>query len=107
MLDEDWDTDGFMTDSCRHIAFMQSKEDPKLPRNYKEAMMEPELWILAMDEEMAKMKERGIFQMVPLPKGARLLPTMWLYAHKYDSDRNIIRRKARFLVLGSISERPQ
>ncbi|KIJ23037.1 hypothetical protein M422DRAFT_196412 [Sphaerobolus stellatus SS14] len=95
------DIDGFLMSPNSHVAFMQSRKDPMLPRNYKEAMLDAEVWKPAMDEEMLKMRERGVWEVVDPPPGANILPSMWLYANKYDGDGNIIRRKARFLVLGN------
>ncbi|KIJ39184.1 hypothetical protein M422DRAFT_258074 [Sphaerobolus stellatus SS14] len=49
------DMDGFLSSLDDHIAFMATT--PGLPRNYKEAMLQPEIWKPAMDTEMKMMSD--------------------------------------------------
>ena len=70
------DTDGFLQSLNLHVAFMQSQQDPDLPRNYKEAMLRPEVWKPAMDEEMETMRNRGVWEVINPPPGANILVTM-------------------------------
>lgn len=74
--------------------------DSQIPRSYWEAMTRPELWRPPMETEWAVLNERGVFELVEAPPDARVIDSMWVYAHKYTADGDIARRKARLVAKG-------
>jgi Reverse transcriptase (RNA-dependent DNA polymerase)/gag-polypeptide of LTR copia-type/GAG-pre-integrase domain len=87
-----------------HIGVKKDEDKPGsdtwVPRNYREAMLRPDLWVPAMETEMEVMEEKEVFEVVDTPEDATILGTMWVYANKYDGAGFIIRRKARLVVRG-------
>lgn len=45
-------------------AFMATRPDTYIPRNYVEAMERPDLWEQPIKDEMAIMRKRGVFTLV-------------------------------------------
>ncbi|OWY99509.1 Integrase, catalytic core protein, partial [Phytophthora megakarya] len=80
--------------------------DVKIPRNHREAMRSKfaDFWRLAELEEMAALKAKGVLKEIPgseMPKDARAINTMWVYALKSDHHGYIIRFKGRTVALGN------
>ena len=71
-----------------------------VPQNYKEVMACPDLWMPAMETEWAILAEREVFRLVDPPPGAHIIKSMWVYANKYNTDGNVIRRKACLVAKG-------
>ncbi|THH13397.1 hypothetical protein EW146_g6813 [Bondarzewia mesenterica] len=71
-----------------------------LPKMLEEAMEHPDLWQEAVERELGKMREYGVWDVVPLPKGAELMDYRWVFAKKFDSDGNVTGRKARLVGKG-------
>ncbi|RVW38040.1 Retrovirus-related Pol polyprotein from transposon TNT 1-94 [Vitis vinifera] len=59
-----------------------------------------EKWIEAMKEEMKSMKENGVWDLVELPEGVKLISCKWIFKTKRDSKGNIVRYKARLVAKG-------
>ena len=72
-----------------------------IPRSYKQAMSSQEApqWKQAMDKEMASLKENNSYEEVPLPAGANLIGSRWVYAVKLELDGQE-HHKARFVAKG-------
>ena len=68
---------------------------PPVPKTYSKAMENPTRWTEAIQKEMKWMQEFEVFG--PLqnpPDGATVLNPLWVFAHKLDSDGNIVGEKA-------------
>ena len=59
-----------------------------------------EKWIEAMKEEMKSMKENGVWDLVELPEGVKLISCKWIFKTKRDSKGNIVKYKARLVTKG-------
>ena len=72
------------------------------PVNYKQAMQSPEKieWTAAMDEEIATLKQRDVFEALERPENAKVLGTKWVYKTKNDSTGDSRRHRARLVVQG-------
>jgi len=57
-----------------------------------------ELWSQA---EEADIKSSNVLLPMRLPEGQKLMHMKWIYAMKYDTEGNIIKRKARLVAQGS------
>ena len=57
-------------------------------------------WLEAMKEEMKSMSKNDVWDIVEIPKGAKIVEYKWVYKTKYDSDSNIESFKARFVAKG-------
>lgn len=79
------------------IAFLA---EDQIPQSYIQAMYRPELWRRPMEIEMALLIEKGVWILVDPPEGANIMGGRWVFAHKYDGDGNIIKRKARWVGKG-------
>ena len=69
--------------------------------DYNEAIshVDAKQWLKAMDEEMEALHVNKVFDLVPLPKGARALKNKWIFRLKTEAD--VSRRfKARLVVKG-------
>ena len=53
-----------------------------------------------MDEKINQMKEKGTWNLVELPDGARGMKNRWVYLSKLDADGNLKRRRARLVAKG-------
>ncbi|KXZ41531.1 hypothetical protein GPECTOR_411g255 [Gonium pectorale] len=76
--------------------------DVQIPASYKEALASPQSdeWVRAMEEELASLHEKQTWTLVPLPKGAKAIPTKWVYDVKCDASGQIERFKARLVAKG-------
>ncbi|KXZ51561.1 hypothetical protein GPECTOR_12g524 [Gonium pectorale] len=76
--------------------------DVQIPASYKEALASPQSdeWVRAMEEELASLHEKQTWTLVPLPKGAKVIPTKWVYDVKCDASGQIERFKARLVAKG-------
>ena len=57
-------------------------------------------WDAAMDEEYRSLMENNTWDLVPLPKGRKLVRCKWVYRNKYASDGSVERLKARLVAKG-------
>ena len=63
------------------------------PENFAEASGNPD-WDAAMDEEYRSLMVNDTWDLVPLPKGRKLVRCKWVYKTKYASDGSVERLKA-------------
>ena len=69
------------------------------PKNVKEAL-DDELWISAMQEELAQFEQNEVWDLVPRPSDANVIGTEWIFKNKTDEKGNITRNKARLVAQG-------
>ena len=69
------------------------------PKTFAEALGNPE-WDAAMDEEYCSLMANDTWDLVPLPKGRKLVRCKWVYKTKYASDGIVERLKARLVAKG-------
>lgn len=86
-----------------YSAALYSSHNAEVPRTHKEAMSRPDAakWLEAEQLEIAQLEKLKVARLVPLPCGARLLPSKWVYSHKRTSGIY----KARFVARGD-KQRP-
>ena len=70
----------------------------ELPRNTNEAFKN-ENWQDAMQLQYS-LVENHVWELDPLPENVKAIGSKWLFANKYDSDGNVTKHKARFVVKG-------
>ena len=63
------------------------------PENFAEASGNPD-WDATMDEEYRSLMANDSWDLVPLPKGRKLVRCKWVYRTKYASDGSVERIKA-------------
>lgn len=83
-----------VTRLCLHT----TKVSP-LPSNHIQAATDPN-WNPAMREEYNALIKTGTWSLVPRPKFANIIRSMWLYRHKFDSTGRLARYKARLVANG-------
>jgi hypothetical protein len=69
------------------------------PETFAEASGHPD-WDTTMNEEYRSLIENDTWDLVPLPKGRKLVRCKWVYRNKYASDGSIERHKARLVAKG-------
>jgi len=68
--------------------------DNAIPTTFNQAMKRPDLWMEPMLKELAVMKEKEVFCIVPRPIGKNVVKSKWVYANKYNDEGHIVARKA-------------
>lgn len=91
----------FQADLDDYIALLAKTDDETyLPTSYTDAMQYEDLWMPPMSVEMAVMEKRGVFTKMARPKDRKVIGLKWIYGFKFNSDGDIIRRKARLVAQG-------
>ena len=77
-------------------------EVPKSPMSYQEAAVGPdkEKWEVAMNTEMASLKENNVWDLVEPPVGQKIVGCKWVYKIKTVADGSVQRYKARLVAQG-------
>ena len=72
------------------------------PTSFKEAMQSEysSEWLNAMKDEMKSMSTNDVWDLVEIPKGAKVVGCKWVYKTKCDSKGDIERFKARLVAKG-------
>jgi len=72
------------------------------PLTYKQATRSPQAdqWKAAMETEYNALIKMGTWELVPEPKGRKIIKSKWVYKVKYGPDGEIIKHKARFVAKG-------
>ena len=90
-----------------YVVFLQEHEDDigvneDDPINFLQAMKssDSQMWIDAMNEEMKSMKDNDVWDLVPLPEGAKPIGCKWIFKTKRDSKGDVERYKARLVAKG-------
>jgi hypothetical protein len=69
------------------------------PETFAEASGHPD-WDTTMNEEYRSLMENDTWDLVPLPKGRKLVRCKWVYRTKYASDGSVERHKAQLVAKG-------
>jgi hypothetical protein len=64
---------------------------------FAEASVHP-YWDITMNEEYRYLMENDTWDLVPLPKGRKLVRCKWVYRTKYESYGSVERHKARLVA---------
>lgn len=85
-------------ESCAFLAAKSCDE----PVTYEEAIHcnEKEKWIEAMKQEHNSLVKNGVWKLVDLPKGAKIVDNRWVFRVKRKPDNSIERHKARLVARG-------
>jgi hypothetical protein len=71
-----------------------------MPKNYQEAMAQPDLWFQLMVKKLTVMREKEVYCLVPCPLGKNVMKSRWVFVNKYDDAGNIVACKARLVTKG-------
>ena len=90
-----------------YIVFLQEHEvDIRVveddPINFRQAMesSNSQKWVHTMNEEIKSMKDNDVWDLVPLPEGAKPISCKWIFKTKRDSESDMERYKARLVAKG-------
>ena len=67
------------------------------PQTFEDAAKE-NVWVKAMDEEIASIKKNQTWELVDLPNGRDVIGLKWIYKTKYNDDGSIQKHKARLVA---------
>ena len=72
------------------------------PNSFSDAMErhDRQLWLKAMENEIASLNTNDVWDLVELPKGRKVVGSKWVFKVKRDLDGNINRYKARLVARG-------
>ncbi|KAI7955751.1 hypothetical protein MJO29_007150 [Puccinia striiformis f. sp. tritici] len=77
-----------------------------VPKTYKQAINSPEVdsWKEAIQAELDAMVRLDVWDVVPIPRSANLLGSLWVFRKKYDAHGNLVKFKARLCAQGSAQQ---
>jgi hypothetical protein len=77
------------------------KKEIYIPNNYQEAItcQDKDMWLEAIQEEMASLTQHQTWDMVPIPEGCNVVKNKWIFSIKKGIDTEI-RYKARLVACG-------
>ena len=93
---ENGEAEGDYTNTnCLHV-------DWYVPETFDDAMNGEHAreWREAMDKEYNSLMKNNVWEIVPLPKGRKVMKSGWVYAIKFDANGKMERFKARFICKG-------
>ena len=95
----------FMVSAKSSIMKVKISDLPKEPSNWKELKAHPKKaeFLLACREELRELDSKGIFEVLKEDteheiSDISLLPLMWVFKYKGDSDRNLTKYKSRLMA---------
>jgi hypothetical protein len=79
---------------------------PPPPRSWKELLKHPqrEGFRAAAEKEYRDLERRQTFRLVPRTTNLKLLPLMWVFTYKFDTDGYLAKYKARLCVRGDLQD---
>jgi hypothetical protein len=79
-----------------------TQASPSEPKTYVEAIASPNAlkWLAACEEEMRTWKDMDVYDIVPLPKGHKVVGSKWVFHVKQGPDGSIQKYKARIVAQG-------
>nr|AAP54332.2 retrotransposon protein, putative, unclassified [Oryza sativa Japonica Group] len=80
-------------------AFVTSLNSVEIPNDWREAKQDPR-WHQAMLEELEALEKNKTWDLVPFPKGKKVVNCKWVYTVKQNPDENVERYKARLVAKG-------
>ena len=83
---------------CTNIVQADAPE----PKTYAEAIASPDAltWLTMYKEEMRMFKNMDIYDIVPWPKGHKIIGSKWVFRIKWGPDSSIQKHKARIVAQG-------
>ena len=75
------------------------QELDEIPQSAREALTETN-WRAAMDREYRSLVDNKVWELVPRPKGSKVICGRWHYAVKRDGNGAVVKYKARFVAKG-------
>jgi hypothetical protein len=69
------------------------------PETFEEAPSHPD-WDTTMNEDYRSLMENDSWDLVPLPKGIKLVICKWVYRTKYASDGSVEKHKSQLVAKG-------
>jgi hypothetical protein len=69
------------------------------PESYNDAARD-ERWVQSMKDEVAALRNRGVWRVVPTPQGVRLIKSKYVYRVKKDWTGKVVKRKSRLVIQG-------
>jgi hypothetical protein len=95
------DDQRYNVSSYGHHANAADAEAPE-PKTYNEAMASPDAveWLAACEDEMRTWKNLDVYDIVPQPKGRKVIGSKWVFRVKRGPDRSIQKYKARIVAQG-------
>ena len=72
------------------------------PQSYKQALKSPDSpeWQKAMDDELQSLRENEVYEIVPRPRGQKIVDSRWVFKVKSNAEGNLERYKARLAAKG-------
>ena len=86
----------FLKDLCNNMTFVSMIE----PKNFKEAIIDDDQWIVAMQEELNQFERNNAWELVEKPYNYPIIGTKWVFRNKLDENGIVIRNKARLVAKG-------
>ena len=85
-----------------YLASAAEEESKQSPQSAWEALRgeHKEEWKLAMDSEMASLRENGVYELVDRPKGKKVVKSKWVFRVKKNERGEIEKYKARVVAKG-------
>jgi hypothetical protein len=76
--------------------------DASEPKTYNKAMASPDApkWLTACEEEMRTWKDLDVYNIVPQPKGRKVIGSKWVFHVKWGPNGSIQKHKARIVAQG-------
>ena len=77
---------------------------PSPPKNWKELLAHPfkDDFMKAAEVEFSEVEARGTFRCVKRPQKTQVLPLIWVFSYKFDSNGYLLKYKARVCVRGDL-----
>ena len=77
-------------------------DDAGDPRSYVEAMAHPDAaeWEMACEAEKRAFEHMGVYEVVPCPKGRKVVGSRWVFRIKQGPDGTVLKYKARIVAQG-------
>ena len=87
---------GFLIDDDQNITLLENDE----PESYDEVLKssEHDLWLKAMQSEMASMSENKVWTLSDAPEGVKPIGCKWVFKKKTDMEGIVVTNKARLVV---------
>nr|ABA94354.1 retrotransposon protein, putative, unclassified [Oryza sativa Japonica Group] len=85
--------------SSTYKAFVASLDSVQIPKDWREAKQDPR-WHQAMLDELEALEKNKTWDLVPFPKGKKIVNYKWVYTVKQNPDGKVERYKARLVAKG-------
>jgi hypothetical protein len=91
----------YSVSSYGHRASIADAEAPE-PKTYNEVMasLDAVEWLTACEDKMCTWKNLDVYDIIPQPKGRKVIGSKWVFCVKHGPDRSIQKYKARIVAQG-------